>query len=63
MYVLQPQVLELIEDDKFLDMTDLIKLVTDKKERVGAFPVSEGSWTDMGNWNEYLALVNKFLDR
>lgn len=63
MYVLQPQVLELIEDDKFLDMPDLIKLVTDKKERVGAFPVSEGSWTDMGNWNEYLALVNKFSDR
>ena len=58
-YVLEPDVLEYVEEEVFLNITDLIgKLICDGK-RVGAFPVPEGSWIDMGNWNEYLHLVNK----
>ena len=60
LYVLEPEVLEYVEEDDFLNITDLIgKLINDGK-RVGAFPVPDGSWIDMGNWNEYLQLVNKY---
>ena len=60
LYVLEPQVLDYIEDDKFLDLPDLIKRLTEAGHRVGAFPVSEGSWTDIGNWDEYLRLGSKY---
>ena len=26
--------------------------------RVGCFPVSEGAWHDMGEWPEYLKMIN-----
>ena len=59
-YVLEPGVLSYVEDEVFLNIPDLIeKLIKDGK-RVGAFPVSDGSWIDMGNWDEYLQLVNKY---
>ena len=34
-------------------------LIRDNR-KVGAFPVPESSWVDMGNWDEYLKLVNKY---
>lgn len=60
MYLLEPEVLDYLEDNTFTNITDLIeKLIADNK-RVGAFPVSESSWVDMGNWEEYLKLVSNF---
>ena len=60
MYLLEPEALDYLEDNTFTNITDLIeKLIADKK-RVGAFPVSESSWVDMGNWEEYLKLVSNF---
>lgn len=54
MYVIEPEVLESIPDNKFIHITDLIERVNHQKGRVGVFPVSEKSWMDIGNWNEYL---------
>lgn len=59
-YVLEPEVLQYVKDEEFLNIPDLIEELLKKGERVGAFPVSEGSWTDMGNWEEYLQLVNRY---
>ncbi len=59
-YVLEPEVLQYIEDDVFLNMPELIERIIKKGKRVGAFPVPEGSWIDMGNWDEYLKLVSKY---
>ena len=61
-YVLEPETLSFIEDNTFLNIPDLIKRVIDDGRRVGAFPVSESSWIDMGNWDEYLKLVNRYSD-
>lgn len=61
-YVLEAEVLNYIEDDRFLNLTDLITRLIDQGEKVGAFPVSEASWFDMGNWDEYLKLVNKYME-
>lgn len=58
LYVLEPEIFEYIQNNEFLHITDLIKRVLGDKKRVGAFPISEGAWTDMGNWNEYLKLIN-----
>lgn len=30
-----------------------------KGRRVGVYPINEGSWVDIGNWDEYLKFVNK----
>ncbi|MCR5340558.1 MAG: nucleotidyltransferase family protein [Saccharofermentans sp.] len=60
-YVLEPEVLQYVEDEEFMNIPDLIGKLIDKGKRVGAFPVSENSWTDMGNWEEYLKLINHFL--
>ena len=62
-YIMQPEVLNYIEDERFLNVPDLVMSVLNDGKRVGAFPVSEKSWKDIGNWDEYLALVNKYLNR
>ena len=59
-YVLEPTVLDYVEDEVFLNIPDLIKKIIDDGKKVGAFPVSDGSWIDMGNWDEYLQLVRKY---
>ncbi|MBN2729958.1 MAG: nucleotidyltransferase family protein [Bacteroidales bacterium] len=59
MYILEPSVLDEIPKDKFFHMTDLIDILKSKNKKVGVFPVSEKSWVDIGNWNEYLSLSFK----
>lgn len=34
-------------------MTHLIESVNKRNGRIGVFPVSEKSWKDIGNWEEY----------
>ncbi|MCI8888529.1 MAG: NTP transferase domain-containing protein [Hungatella sp.] len=62
MYILEPEALDYIEDNTFTNITDLIERLIKNNKRVGAFPVPENSWVDMGNWNEYLKLVDKFAE-
>ncbi len=53
MYVLNPQILSYIPEDKYFDMIELISILRDKSHRVGVYPVSEKSWIDVGQWQEY----------
>ena len=46
-YVINKSILNLIKKNKFLSMTDLIKLVIRKKKRVVSFPIYE-KWQDLG---------------
>ncbi|WP_026506339.1 sugar phosphate nucleotidyltransferase [Butyrivibrio sp. MC2013] len=60
-YVMEPEIFDYLQNEEFINVPDLInKLINDDK-KVGAFPVSEKSWVDMGNWDEYLTIVNKYL--
>ncbi|QTL97703.1 CBS domain-containing protein [Iocasia frigidifontis] len=52
MYILEPETLTDIPVNKFYHLTDLIKNYIKKGERVGAYPVSEESWLDMGQFKE-----------
>jgi dTDP-glucose pyrophosphorylase/CBS domain-containing protein len=56
MYILEPHLLEEIPKEEFYHITHLIEKVVDRNGRVGVFPVSQGSWIDIGQWDEYLSL-------
>jgi dTDP-glucose pyrophosphorylase len=53
MYLLEPHLLNEIPDLQFTHITSLIEQVVRRNGRVGVFPVSEKSWTDIGTWEEY----------
>jgi dTDP-glucose pyrophosphorylase len=58
-YLLEPQVLDLIPDNKFYHITQLIEDVRLGEGEVGVFPISEGAWQDIGDWDEYLKYIKK----
>lgn len=57
MYILEPEVLNYIPDNQFLHMTDLITKMVNDKKKVGVFPITENSWTDIGTKQEYFKLI------
>ena len=57
MYLLEPHLLDEIPQNQFLHITHLIDNILEKKGNVGVFPVSEKSWKDIGNWDEYKNLI------
>ncbi len=56
-YLLQPELIDEIPEGEFFHITQLMEKVKNRGGKVGCFPVSEKSWTDMGDWNEYLKLI------
>lgn len=58
-YIIEPQLINEIPENTFYHITDLIDKVRKNGGRVGCFPVSEKSWTDIGDWNEYMKIVGK----
>lgn len=50
-YVLEPEVIGLIPENKFMDMNVLIEMAS-KNGKVSVYPISEG-WFDVGQWDEY----------
>jgi dTDP-glucose pyrophosphorylase len=54
MYILEPNMLEEIPKNKFFHITHLIEKVKNTGGKVGVFPVSEKSWKDIGEWDEYI---------
>jgi dTDP-glucose pyrophosphorylase/predicted transcriptional regulator len=55
LYAVEPHLLDLIPDNTFFPMTDLIALAIERGHRVGAFAVHE-SWADVGLMDQYLSL-------
>lgn len=56
-YILESHLIDEIPENQFYHITDLIEKLSREKRRVGVFPVSEKSWTDIGNWDEYLSHI------
>jgi dTDP-glucose pyrophosphorylase len=54
LYVCEPSILEHIPLNQVYDITDLIQNLLFMNKNIGVFPVSEKSWKDIGNWNEFL---------
>ncbi len=57
-YILNPELIEEIPEGEFYHITHLMEKVQSRGGRVGCFPVSEQSWKDMGEWPEYLKMIN-----
>lgn len=57
-YVLNPELINEIPEGEFFHITHLMEKVKARGGRVGCFPVSEESWKDMGEWPEYLKMIN-----
>lgn len=53
MYILEPHLLEEIPENEFFHITTLMEKILERNGKVGVFPVSEGSWMDIGQWDEY----------
>jgi dTDP-glucose pyrophosphorylase len=59
MYILEPYLLDEIPENKFFHITHLIEKIQKRNGKVGVFPVSQGSWKDIGTWDGYLQKINK----
>jgi len=57
-YILNPELIDEIPQGEFFHITHLMEKVQARGGRVGCFPVSEHSWKDMGEWPEYLRMIN-----
>lgn len=53
MYILESSVLNQIPSSSFIHITQLVENIHRSGNKIGVFPVSERSWKDIGNWNEY----------
>ena len=60
LYIINPTVLDLLEKDKYSDMTELMNLLKNDGGKIGVYPVSESSWIDVGQWKEYKQLKDVF---
>lgn len=57
LYVLEPSLLDDIPDD-FFHITHLMEKLKSEGRRVGVYPISQNDWKDMGDWSEYLKMIN-----
>jgi NDP-sugar pyrophosphorylase family protein len=59
MYFINPETIQYIPKDQRYDITELIHTLKEKSERVGVFPISDKSWVDVGQWEEYQTTIKK----
>lgn len=57
-YILNPDLIDEIPEDTFFHITHLMERVKIRSGRIGCFPVGEDAWRDMGEWPEYLKMIN-----
>ncbi|RBP58090.1 nucleotidyltransferase-like protein [Alkalibaculum bacchi] len=52
MYIVEPKVIEELEENKAIGFPDIIEYYKSQGEKIGIYPISEYSWMDMGEINE-----------
>lgn len=57
-YILNSECIDEIPQGEFFHITQLMEKIKTHGGRVGCFPVSEHAWKDMGEWSEYLKMIN-----
>jgi dTDP-glucose pyrophosphorylase len=53
-YVVNNKAFNYIPKNKKFDFNELIEKVRVRKEKIGIYPITERSWKDVGQWNEYV---------
>ena len=51
--MLNPDILNLIPENKFYHITHLIEDAMKQNKKVGVFPIDDDAWIDIGQWAEY----------
>jgi len=59
LYFFNKKIFSIIKKNTKLDMNELIEQAIKKKMKVMVYPVSEKSWQDIGQWNEYQKTIKK----
>ena len=59
LYVLNPDVLKIIPENKFYHITHLIEDAKNQGKKVGVFPIDDDAWIDIGQWAEFRKAVEK----
>jgi dTDP-glucose pyrophosphorylase len=62
MYVVEPRVIEELEENKVIGFPDIIEHYQNKGEKVGVYPISEKSWLDMGQLDELEEMRKRIVD-
>ena len=57
-YILNSELIDEIPKGEFFHITHLMEKIKARGGRIGCFPVSEYAWKDMGEWPEYLKMIN-----
>ena len=57
-YILNPTCIDEIPENEFFHITHLMEKIKARGGRVGCYPVSEHAWKDMGEWPEYLKMID-----
>lgn len=52
-YVMESELIKEVPDGRYFPITDLMNIVIKRGGRVGCFPITDGSWCDIGNWDDY----------
>lgn len=58
-YILEPMVIEQIKDDEVVDMPTIFNRLMEAGYNVGAYPITEKSWLDMGQMAEMHNMINE----
>ena len=61
LYIINPDILELIPDDKLYHITHLIDSAKKTGKKIGVFPIDEDAWFDVGQWAEYSKTIDRLL--
>ncbi|MGE5396104.1 MAG: nucleotidyltransferase family protein [Chitinophagales bacterium] len=61
LYVLSPEVLDHVFSDVCLDITDLFRMLLEKKKEIAVFPIRE-YWIDIGRFDDYERANNDFYE-
>lgn len=59
MYIVEPEVLEDIEDNEVIGFPDIMNRQKEKGKKVSVYPISENEWLDMGQLPELEKMRNK----
>ena len=59
LYVLNPDVLQLIPGDKLYHITHLIEDAQKSEKKIGVYPIDDDAWIDVGQWTEYQKAVDQ----
>jgi NDP-sugar pyrophosphorylase family protein len=60
MYIIKTESLKLVPFEEYFHMTHLIEKVKAAGGKIGVYPISESSWIDTGEWEEYKNALKAF---